>query len=88
MKFSIRDLLWATVLCSVVAAWHIDHKSLVNEAGDKFRQWQKIIEDTKKSAASDRAKLLGELMIERKKVVVLQDIRDAQSATSSPENHE
>jgi hypothetical protein len=77
MKFSIRDLFWVTGLCAVVAAWHIDHKSLTTEAGQKLGQWQKIIADTKKDAAVDRTKLEVELQIERKKVVALQDIRDA-----------
>jgi hypothetical protein len=28
MKFSIRDLLWATLLVAVAAAWWIDHARL------------------------------------------------------------
>jgi hypothetical protein len=28
MKFSIRDLLWATLLTAVVAAWWLDHARL------------------------------------------------------------
>jgi hypothetical protein len=26
LHFSIRDLLWLTVLCAVLAAWWIDHR--------------------------------------------------------------
>jgi hypothetical protein len=86
MKFSIRDLLWATALCAVVAAWHLDHKSLMNETGAKFRQWQTVIDQTKANAALDRLKLQTELLIEQKKVVALQDLREAQGPNASPAN--
>jgi len=61
MKFSIRDLLWATALCAVLVAWRIDHESLLNESGYKFSQRDNIIDVTKKRAAMEKGQLEYEL---------------------------
>jgi hypothetical protein len=33
LQFSIRDLLWLTVLCAVLVAWWLDHRELRREIG-------------------------------------------------------
>jgi hypothetical protein len=35
LRFTIRDLLWLTLLASVVVAWWLDHRTLLKRLGDK-----------------------------------------------------
>jgi hypothetical protein len=32
LRFSIRDLLWLTALCAVLAAWWIEHRRTTSES--------------------------------------------------------
>jgi hypothetical protein len=38
LRFSIRDLLWLTLLCSVLVAWWIDHRRL-DDPAIEFSSW-------------------------------------------------
>lgn len=70
LRFTIRDVLWLTVVVALVCGWLSDHarlKLLLAEADVKIRQWEISIDQEKSRlrAARERfeaetAKLSGE----------------------------
>lgn len=50
MKFTIRDLLWLTVVVALAVAWWVDHRHLKNEA----QMWY-----SREEIVRDRAKDFG-----------------------------
>jgi hypothetical protein len=58
MKFTTRDLLWATTFSAVLVAWSIDHESL----STGFRsQGDRVVDETAKRAFVELAQLRNEL---------------------------
>ena len=44
MKFSIRDLLWLTVLAAVLTAWGIDHWRQANRSKAEVTDLLKVVQ--------------------------------------------
>jgi hypothetical protein len=38
MKFSIRDILWLTILAAVAVAWWLDHRASLHKQDELVRQ--------------------------------------------------
>ena len=43
LRFSIRDLLWLTLVVAILVAWWVDHRRIQD---DNVRHWLKLYEET------------------------------------------
>jgi hypothetical protein len=61
-RFTIRDVLWLTVVAALVTGWWLDRKSLVSKSAAQLRAAE---EQQEKSLAQLQAKMELGLQVER-----------------------
>ena len=72
MKFSIRDLLFVTMITGLFFAWSMDHRNMEarnQSAADKFQKEGQAFQTAKESLQRDNERLKEEKELLRREVV-------------------